>query len=173
MSDDKGNRRRGISVPRLDMETERPPSGGDGGDAYSAATVVRSLPDDLLVEMAALRPQKLPAIDDGSEKKSAPAAPEAKERAPDSAATDASPAEAPVAKTDPEEDAPPPADLATEKEESSERPPAPRTGTRGSKAAIDVDEPLAPPKPKANSVGLLIALALAVALGLGVYFATR
>jgi hypothetical protein len=57
---DQSNRRRGI--PRLDAETERPPSGGDDGDAYSAATVVRAIPDDIMSELS-LRPGKLPRFD--------------------------------------------------------------------------------------------------------------
>lgn len=175
VTDEKGNRRRGSLVPRLDMETERPPAGGDG-DAYSAATVVRSLPNELLVELAALRPQRVPKLDLDASGSVEPSNEVERPRADDAPPL----APEPRIEADPE-DAPAPADLtldARDDPESSERPAPLRTGTRGSHAALtpasETADPVGveaiPATPKSRTTPtLVVALVIAFAVGAVVY----
>jgi hypothetical protein len=176
------------------METERPPSGGDGADAYSAATVVRSLPDDLLVQMAALKQQKLPKIEgavrvdeedterfdaEDTERLEPPkrdTSVETSESAGEAAADAETLPKQPQKSAREEEaraaDAPRTGASAAlpDEGESSERPPPPRKGTRSSHTSIEVDR--APPS--SGSSTMIVALVVAaVAIAVAAYFATR
>lgn len=182
MSDEEGSRR-GQSIPRLDIETERPPAGGDGADAYSAATVVRSLPDDLLLQMAALKQQKLPKIEGAprvEEDAEIVDAQKGDASVETTASADDSPASSKVAEAADGGDnravqAPEPGADATAEvpdDESSERPPPPRKGTRGSQATIDPATAEAPPR-SGSSTTIVALLVAAVGVAVAIYFATR
>lgn len=77
----ESRRRRGESnqegsterIPRVDIDTVRPPGADAAEDASSAETVVRAIPTELLRAIDALRPARVPALDAIAAEEPAPA----------------------------------------------------------------------------------------------------
>jgi len=153
-------------IPNLEVITVRPPSAGDG-DAYSAETVVRAVPTELLREFhASLKPQKLPSFE--TEDDDEPASPEGalpatpKSAPPAQVASEPPPAQTPEALT--------PADavpLQTEPKLASNPPPSTPISAALATAAEDLEIGPTPETTMGDrSVTIALALTLVVVLAL-------